>query len=171
MQKLITLLILVPVLIVILLCSLQTSADSHDLTSYRYISEDAFEYALLNDLKPYASDYLRVGYENGLDPIFLAAKDAYESGWGTSYLAKSNNNLSGWKDSSGNYMYFDSYTDCINHTGAALKENYLSGDGKYFNGYSVSDVGETYAEYSEWDQEIIDIMYQIESRIDEYNQN
>lgn len=171
MQKLIATCSFAIVFIFILFNFLKVSADTNDLTSYRYISEDAFAYALLNDLKPYASDYLKVGYENSIDPIFLAAKDAYESGWGTSYLAKSKNNLSGWKDNSGNYMYFDSYSDCIAHTGAALKENYLCESGKYFNGYSVSDVGKIYAAYSEWDQAIIEIMYQIESRIDEYNQN
>ena len=59
--------------------SLPASADKEDLTQYRYIPVEAMEDALLYELKPFAATYIEAGKQYGVDPVFLAAKDAEES--------------------------------------------------------------------------------------------
>ena len=56
--------------------SLPASADKEDLTPYRYIPVEAIEDALLYELKPFAATYIEAGKQYGVDPVFLAAKDA-----------------------------------------------------------------------------------------------
>lgn len=149
----------------------QVYADVYDVTSYRYISEDALEYALQGNLSNYAGHYIYYGKEYGIDPIFLAAKDALESGWGTSYQAVNKNNLSGWTSSDGGAMYFETPEDCISHVSYTISDRYIYEPDFNISGYSVYDIGEVYSESEDWAESVAEIMYSIEAKITEYTKN
>lgn len=145
--------------------SISASASKEDLTEYRYIPVDAFEDALLYDLKPLAATYIEAGRMYGVDPVFLAAKDAEESGWGRYQAAP--NNLGGWTGSDG-YMSFDSPESYIYYSASKIAELYLDEEGRYHCGTSLSDVNEYYNGRDVWEEHIADIMDQINYRIDEH---
>lgn len=146
--------------------SLPASADKEDLTQYRYIPVEAMEDALLYNLKPYAATYIEAGKQYGVDPVFLAAKDAGESGWGR-YPAASNN-LGGWTNSSGGYMRFNSVEEYIYHAAKSMAEMYLDENGCYYNGTSLSDVNKRYNGRQTWVDHIDGIMDSINKKINEY---
>jgi beta-N-acetylglucosaminidase len=146
--------------------SLPASADKADLTQYRYIPVEAMESALLYELKPLASTYIDAGKLYGVDPVFLAAKDAEESGWGRYQAAP--NNLGGWTNSDGGYMEFESPEEYIYHTAKSISEMYLDEDGCYHYGTSLSDVNTKYNGSQIWVEHIGSIMDDINQRINEY---
>ena len=71
----------------------------------------------------------------GINPIFVLALSAMESGWGTSCIARRRNNLWGWNAVDGRPCWrvtkFKSYTDGFNIVFPRLKEWYLRTNGKY----------------------------------------
>lgn len=159
---------LLKVLCVLMLSAmcLPASADKADLTQYRYIEVEALEKSLLYNLKPYAATYIEAGKQYGVDPVFLAAKDAEESGWGRSPAAS--NNLGGWTNSSGGYMRFNSVEEYIYHAAKSMAEMYLDKDGCYHNGTSLSDVNKRYNGRQEWIDHVGGIMDSINKKINEY---
>lgn len=145
--------------------SLPASADKADLTMYRYIDVEVFESALLYDLKPYAATYIEAGKQYGVDPVFLAAKDAEESGWGRYQAAT--NNLGGWTNSDGGYMEFETVSDYIYHAAKSISEMYLDEDGCYHHGVSLSAVNKKYNGRQTWVDHVGGIMDDINQRINE----
>lgn len=142
------------------------ASPANNLLAYEPITSEELEIGLLYDLKPLADTYVEAGETYGINPVFLAAKDAEESGWGRYHSGE--NNLGGWRSDDGSYMSFDSMEDYIFYSAEKLKQNYLEEDGAYYNGTSLSAVSICYSEDSEtWENHIEDIMYQIEWRIEE----
>ena len=118
--------------------------------------------ALQHNLKDYAEYFIEAEQTYGINAIFIAAIAAHESGWGTSYVAKTKNNLFGWKGSN-EYRYFNNIREGIMHVSRGLKVNYLSPDGCYFNGYTVEDVAIYYCNRT-WANYINSMMRYIENR-------
>lgn len=99
--------------------------------------------ALLGGLKGFASDFITLEKNTGINAVFAAAHAAIESGWGTSVLAHTKNNLFGIAayDSNPNDAYeFQSVEDCVAYYGIFLKANYLTPGGVYYLGPTIHDV-------------------------------
>ena len=103
----------------------------------------------------------------GVNALFLVSISAEESGWGRSSLAITHNNLGGIKGSNGNYRYFESWGECIDYKARLLKNQYLSEDGDYFNGYSIWDVNIKYCEQSTWTDNVSSIAYELLNKLNE----
>lgn len=71
--------------------------------------------------------FVKYGNEYGVNPAFLAAIAAFESGWGSSELATTQDNLTGISDSEhpSSYAAFRSKADCIKYTANLLAANYI----------------------------------------------
>lgn len=103
----------------------------------------------------------------GVNALFLVGISAEESGWGRSSLAISHNNLGGIKGNNGNYRYFESWGECVDYKARLLKNQYLSEDGSYFNGYSVWNVNSKYCEQNTWADNINSIAYELLGKLNE----
>ena len=100
-------------------------------------------YEQIKGLAPYANAFLQAEEQSGINAKLLIAISALESGWGTSELAKTNNNLFGWTSSSG-YASFNTVEECITYVAWFLKNEYLSPGGQYFEGYGVDNINVHY---------------------------
>lgn len=123
------------------------------------------EAGLLGELKPYAEDFIAAERETGVNAVFLAAVAALESGWNTSEVAESKNNLFGWSAATG-YASFEGKEACIEEVAACIKSLYLTPDGAYFNGYTVEAVNTRYNGAEHWEKTVKQIMQEIEKRIE-----
>lgn len=89
-----------------------------------------------------------------INGIFLASIGIHESAWGTSTIAREKYNLFGYRaydnDPEENAQSFESYEEGIEFVAKALAENYLSEDGCYYNGNTISDVNKKYASDEDW---------------------
>lgn len=133
------------------------------------LSETELEAAMLLELKQYSKDFLKAERHYGVNAVFLAAVAGLESGWGTSLWAQRNNIFG--------FAYgkeYPSISDCINKVAKALKTDYLSFDGIYYNGYTVEDVNIYYSLYddltinSDWCDSVETIMVEIYRRAEKY---
>lgn len=73
-----------------------------------------------NGFKNYGQVFIRAGQETGLNPIYLFAHAAVESGWGTSYLAQTR----------GNYFGIGAYTNnpnCAYEMGESIEDGIING--------------------------------------------
>lgn len=84
-----------------------------------------------------------------INAFFLAGLIAQESGWASSYRAVNQNNLTGHAvyNNEATGTYFDSQDDCIYSTAKMLHDNYLSSNGKNYNGKSIWNVNSNYCFY------------------------
>lgn len=123
------------------------------------------EQALNSNLKQYAEVFVQAEEETGVNAIFLASVAALESGWGTSNIAETHNNLYGFGDGR-SYISFESVDECIFHVANFLKDRYLTEDGEFYNGTSVEAVNERYNGRKEWEDVVTEIMTSIHSKID-----
>jgi hypothetical protein len=109
-------------------------------------------------LNQYAFYFLEAETQTGVSAVFLLSVAALESGWGTSDLAQTKNNLFGWTSNNGSMMSFNSKAQCIIYVAEKLKEHYLTPDGKFFSGYEVEDVNKHYNGREEWAIAVNNIM-------------
>lgn len=81
-----------------------------------------------------------------INSLFLAGLIANESSYGTSYRAVYQNNVTGFAayNSSAEGSYFVDKYSCIIQTAEWLKNEYLSPEGKYFNGYTTYHINIRY---------------------------
>lgn len=100
--------------------------------------------------------------EYQINGIFLAAIGIHESAWGTSQIAKNKNNLFGYgaydRDPEGCANEFETYADAINTVASALKNNYLTETGSYYNGTTVEAVNTRYASDEKWSEKVYKYM-------------
>lgn len=115
--------------------------------------DDAYKILEGTKFQTLSSAYVYMEQLYGVNAIYLMSLSAEESGWGRSQLAITHNNIGGIKGSNG-YRYFDSWGDCLNYKAKLLKDQYLSKNGSYFNGYSIWDVNEKYCEQKTWSENI-----------------
>ena len=109
-----------------------------------------------------AENFYNAEQEYQINGIFLAAIGIHESAWGTSKIAKNKNNLFGYgaydRDPEGCANEFGNYADAINTVAEALKTNYLSDTGSYYNGTTVADVNTRYASDKNWSSKVYKYM-------------
>lgn len=125
------------------------------------LTADQMSAGLIKDLKPYAEDFIKAEQDTGINAVFLASVAAIESGWNTSRVATTYNNVYGWTTTGGTYKAFESVSTCISDTAQQIKSLYLSPDGAYFNGYSVDDVNIKYNGTEYWSILVQQIMSEI----------
>ena len=104
---------------------------------------------------PYAVNYVTVEQKYHINLFFFISLHAIESGWITSSVSNTCNNLGGWKDfgnpsyvcarapaneGSTPYRYFTSKGAFIDYVGNSMKTNYLTLGGSHYNGTSVSGI-------------------------------
>lgn len=94
--------------------------------------------------------------KHGVRADFLAAVAALESGWGRYQFRP--NNIMGFGQ-----MEFSSMEECIDTVAAYLAKNYLSPDGKYYNGETVAGVCIRYNGSPEWAESVQQIMEEVRS--------
>jgi len=86
--------------------------------------------------------------------MFLAAVAIHESGWGTSKIAINKKNLFGYGayDSSPyeSAWSFETYSECIDLLARVFTKYYLSENGKFYNGTSLTSVNTRYATDKGW---------------------
>ena len=115
-------------------------------------------------LKGLSEYYIRAEYESGVNALFLVSLSAHESSWGKSKIAGTKNNLFGWganTEDPSNAKSFSTKGECILHVANKIKSNYLTESGKYFRGYTLSDMNKIYAADKEWDSKIFKTMKSI----------
>lgn len=90
----------------------------------------------------------------GVNSMFLLGLAIHESDFGNSKIAREKNNLFGFKayDSSPyeSAQSFSSLAGGVDQVAKYLSENYLDKSGKYFNGFSIRDIGKRYATDPNW---------------------
>lgn len=136
------------------------SLQSLNLKQPCHITAEQLETGLLYDLKPYAQDYIDAYERTGINPVFLAAKDALESGWGRYPMNEVN--ISGFYTK----KQFESVPHVISYVSDFIDEEYLTETGRYFRGYTVSDINVCWNGRPEWGREVLGIMAGIYRRMD-----
>ena len=109
-----------------------------------------------------AENFYNAEQQYQINGIFLAAIGIHESAWGTSQIAKNKNNLFGYgaydRDPEGCANEFETYADAINTVASALKTNYLTETGSYYNGTSAEAVNTRYASDEKWSEKVYKYM-------------
>ena len=109
-----------------------------------------------------AENFYNAEQEYQINGIFLAAIGIHESAWGTSKIAKDKNNLFGYgaydRDPEGCANEFETYVDAINTVASALKTNYLTETGSYYNGTTAEAVNARYASDDKWSEKVYKYM-------------
>lgn len=145
------------------------------------LTVEQLELGLLRELKPYAWKYIEMEQKYGINAVFLASKDGWESGWGT---YANDNNLSGW-----GYMPFDSPEKCIEHVSLYLNLWYLTEPhdnsectskcdeyrnendectiGQYYHGLTIGAVNTHYNGRAIWEKSVVGIIVDVYTRIEE----
>lgn len=136
-----------------------------DLTVPSNVSCEVLQESLYYELSDISEAFVFCEEQYGVNAVALSSIAALESGWGRSELAQTKNNLFGWRNNDGDYMYFETKEDCVEHVAEFLSVNYLSEDGKFYNdGTEIEDIASFYSESSEWKNLVEDIFYQIKDR-------
>lgn len=105
--------------------------------------------------------YERAEKEYKVNALALIAISALESGWGTSHLAKTKNNLVGYGAYDGQEhkaISFKTKGDCIMTVARDLSKDYLTEGGKYFNGYTLTAVNVKYCSRKDWAGKVANII-------------
>ena len=105
----------------------------------------------------------------GVNSLFMIALACHESNYGKSFLSINKNNLFGFKaydrEPYNSAKYFSSKEECIEYVANYIYNNYLSENGIYFNGYTISSINIKYATDKTWANKIYDIMKKLESKV------
>lgn len=110
-------------------------------------------------------DFKDASKEEGVNPILLMAMAKHETGNGTSELYKNKKNLFGF-----NAVDHDPYnlaTDFKDERASIftvakhLKNEYLSEDGKFYNGVSTNGIGKLYATDPDWSKKVDWMMIEV----------
>ena len=122
-----------------------------DISSTSGISKEDFIYALENC----EEDENKVLAENAeliwntcqrykINEFALCGLISFESGWCDSRLSKNKKNIMSIRCSNGEYIFYDSYGECIHQCAKLLKCNYINEDGRYATGGELLDIAPVY---------------------------
>jgi beta-N-acetylglucosaminidase len=107
-----------------------------------------------NGLIGYGQVVVDVARDLGLNPLYIAAHMAWETGWGTSSIWLYKNNPFGY----GAYdrcpyscaLTFPTKADGIRTGMTYIKRDYLTSNGKYFHGFNLNGMNVHYATDQKW---------------------
>lgn len=131
-------------------------------------TEEQIKYALKDfRLEPLSKSLSKVEERYGINVLFMIGLIRQESGNGTSYLAKANNNLGGVKSSSdrGGYKDYPSWSHSLQDICRLIDNEYLSPGGKFYNGTGIWNVNKLYCENKDWADKINSIAYESRNKI------
>lgn len=136
------------------------------LTNKTNLTAEELEYGLKNtNLQGLGKDFKKAEEKYEVNAILLMGMAKHETGNGHSYLAKAKNNLFGFnaidQDPINSANTFKDKGESIDHVAKFLKENYLSEDGKYYNGISTKSIGKLYASDPEWSNKVDYMMREV----------
>ena len=132
----------------------EKEAETLDLTVPCGYSAKELSEGLLGKLSFLAEDFIAAEEKYSVNAVFLAAVAALESGWGK-YCFRPNN-IFGWSGKD-----FETKEECIDFVASKIAEHYLSEDGKYYNGKTVSGVNVCYNGSGLWEKAVNGIMAMI----------
>lgn len=105
----------------------------------------------------------------GINSLFILALACHESNYGNSDLSRYKNNIFGFmaydRDPYNCAKAFSSKEECIQYVSKYIHDNYLTENGKFFYGYTISDVNVKYASDTSWSTKIYKIMQDLERRV------
>ena len=130
-----------------------------DLTTSCGYSAEELSKGLSGEIFYLAEEFSKAEEKYGVTALFLCAVAALESGWGR-YCFRPNN-IFGWSGKD-----FETKADCIDFVALKIAEHYLSEDGKYYNGKTVSGVNTFYNGNGFWETKIAEIMAMIAGKIE-----
>lgn len=148
--------------------------DPYDLSSLSGISATEL-YEVLNyfnggSLSQLAWAFVEAEQCYGVNALFMTALVAQESGWGTSYRAQYQNNMTGHAvyNSNAEGTTFSSKDESVLLTAEMLQNNYLTPGGRQYKGLSIWNVNSSYC-FNEagtepdyhWSDNISAIAYQL----------
>ncbi|MCL1859768.1 MAG: glucosaminidase domain-containing protein [Oscillospiraceae bacterium] len=113
---------------------------------------------------------MKIQDEYNVNALLILAIIRLESGNGKSQIAQSKNNLGGIIASHKSvrvYKSFDTRSDCVIYMAELLSGNYLTEGGKYFKGYTLTDIAKSYSmSPDEWSELVKELIYEIQTDID-----
>ncbi|MGD1052478.1 MAG: glucosaminidase domain-containing protein [Candidatus Dormibacteria bacterium] len=102
--------------------------------------------------------YMQAERTYGVSAQYLVAHSIEESGWGTSAIAQSDDNLFGYgaddSDPGGDASTFPSFSACILYVAQQVKEQYLSPGGQHYHGPTLRGMNVDYASDPLWASKI-----------------
>lgn len=120
-------------------------------------------------LEGLGEDFKLAEDETGVNAILLMAMAKHESGNGTSLLADEKNNLFGFnaidQDPINAANKFKDKGESIMHVAEFLKSNYLTKDGRFYNGISTEGIGQLYASDPQWSNKVSNMMIEVSSNM------
>lgn len=139
--------------------------DSDLNTGYQITADDLerfFQHEGARDLKGTGNAFVEAGRKYGINPIYIMAHAAWESGWGSSRIARDKKNLFGY-GAYDNCPYrcaktFQSYEDGVNFIMERVREDYLNKGGDYYKGATLKGMNTYYATDKNWKHGIAEIM-------------
>jgi beta-N-acetylglucosaminidase len=106
---------------------------------------------------------------DGINAVALMSITAVESGWGKSNLAVNKNNILSWCAYDGSAYSsassFSSMSDCLVKCTPTIAKNYLSTNGKYYNGATLVGMNKNYSSSKNWSSQCANIMADFDKKI------
>lgn len=146
----------------------ELSLNELDLRELSNISTEEMENALQDtNMCELAPIIVEVEEIYNVNALMFASIVALESGWNNSNRALNDNNLTGYAIYSDDSEFtFDSVEDNLYATARLLDDDYLTEDGKYFNGRSIEDIGKKYSADPLWSSKVSDIANRLYSKVE-----
>lgn len=140
--------------------------NSNNLTELSNLTQEQIHTMLegtrLQCLSAYYYEYEKIYKVNAL---FIMSLTSLESGYGTSKLARTHNNLAGYRGSKG-WTYFDSWHDCLNEVYRLISQEYLSPNGKFYSGLDIKSINSKYCGNTyQWSTDINSIAHKYLKRL------
>ena len=148
--------------------NLNISFDMNLLTKSNITIEELQKGFANTNMQGLEQYFINAENETGINAIYLAGLATHESGWNTSDFARERNNLFGWQSYDSNLnatKRFASKEESIMTVARALKKIYLSENGCYFNGYTISGISKRYASDKQHNQKVFRNMQKIVDKI------
>lgn len=105
---------------------------------------------------------------NGVNAIFLISVGALESGWNRSTIAKTKNNIFGWRaydNSTHLAREFADVGECVLYVSNIIKRDYLTESGNCYYGSNLYGVNTRYSTTQEWKNVVGEIMVQMYNKL------
>lgn len=148
--------------------NLNISFDMNLLTKSNITIEELQKGFANTNMQGLEQYFINAENETGINAIYLAGLATHESDWNTSDFARERNNLFGWQSYDSNLnatKRFASKEESIMTVARALKKMYLSENGCYFNGYTISGISKRYASDKQHNQKVFRNMQKIVDKI------